>query len=252
MKLDNESSKNTIEYIKGLMSRYGYVDEVITDNGPQFGSAEFKYVATEYGFRHVTSSPHYPQSNGQAEGMVQTIKKLIIKAKDPHKVILTYRNTQLDMGLSPAQLFPNRRLNTCLPTSAQLLMPQGIDTLEIQDRLKTRQLKSKLNFYIHFGHELKHLKEGDSVVMLTTGKWKSAEVTRRHDTPRPYVVQASDGRKNRRNRKHLRPTNYRGDSKRDSSIDDQIELYNKNIQEPTVKRNTEKTVVNTDEHTAIV
>ena len=118
-------------------------------------------------------------------------------------------------------------------------------------RLKTRQLKSKFNFEIHCGHELKHLIEGVSVVMLTAGKWKPAEVTRRHDTPRSYVVQTSDGRKYRRNRKHLRPTNYREDPKRDNSIDDQIELYNKNIQEPTVKRNTEKTVVNTDEHSVV-
>jgi hypothetical protein len=28
LKLDNQSSKNTIVYMKGLMSRYGYVDEV--------------------------------------------------------------------------------------------------------------------------------------------------------------------------------------------------------------------------------
>jgi hypothetical protein len=62
--------------------------------------------------------------------------------------------------------------------------------------------------------------EGDSVVMLTAGKWKPAEVTRRHDTPRSYVVQTSDDRKHRRNRKHLRPTNYREDPKRDNSIDD--------------------------------
>jgi hypothetical protein len=31
------------------------------------------------------------------------------------------------------ELFLNRRLKTSLPTSAQLLMPQGIDTREIQD-----------------------------------------------------------------------------------------------------------------------
>jgi transposase InsO family protein len=78
--------------MKGLMSRYGYVDEVITDNGPQFGSADFKSFATAYGFRHVTSTPHYPQSNGQAERMVQTIKNLIIKAKDPHILNLLLLN----------------------------------------------------------------------------------------------------------------------------------------------------------------
>ena len=30
-------------------------------------------------------------------------------------------------------------------------------------------------------------------------------------------------------------------------MDDQMELYNKNIREPAVKRNIEKTIVNTDE-----
>ena len=39
-------------------------------------------------------------------------------------------------------------------------MPQGIDTRVIQDHLKTHQLKSKLNFDRHCGHELKRLKEG--------------------------------------------------------------------------------------------
>ncbi|VDI67892.1 Hypothetical predicted protein [Mytilus galloprovincialis] len=50
MKLDNETSKNTIDYLKGLMSRFGYIDELVSDNGPQFSSLEFKRFATEYGF----------------------------------------------------------------------------------------------------------------------------------------------------------------------------------------------------------
>ncbi|CAC5421204.1 unnamed protein product [Mytilus coruscus] len=107
MKLDNETSKNTIDYLKGLMSRFGYIDELVSDNGPQFSSLEFKRFATEYGFKHTTSSPHYAQSNGQAERSVQTIEKLIMKSKDPHKTLLDYRNTPLDIDLSPAQLFLN-------------------------------------------------------------------------------------------------------------------------------------------------
>ncbi|CAC5395338.1 unnamed protein product [Mytilus coruscus] len=208
MKLDNETSKNTIDYLKGLMSRFGYIDELVSDNGPQFSSLEFKRFATEYGFKHTTSSPHYAQSNGQAERSVQTIKKLIMKSKDPHKALLDYRNTPLDIDLSPAQLFLNRRLKTSLPTSLPLLMPQNINNREIIKKLEIRQRKAKTNYDKHCGPELKQLKQGDSVVMYTDGKWKAGKIIQKHHTPRSYVVQTSDGRRYRRNRRHIRPTAY--------------------------------------------
>lgn len=137
IKLDNLSSKTTITCLKGLISRYGFIDEIISDNGPQFSSLEFKTFSTEFGFKHVTSSPHFDQYNGQAERM---------KSTDPFKALLDYRNTPLDIGLSPAQLFLNRRLKTSLPTSAPLLKPLGMDTKEIKAMLKSRQLKNKTHY----------------------------------------------------------------------------------------------------------
>ncbi|VDI40086.1 Hypothetical predicted protein [Mytilus galloprovincialis] len=89
-----------------------------------------------------TSSPHYAQSNGQAERSVQTIKKLIMKSKDPHKALLDYRNTPLDIDLSPAQLFLNRRLKTSLPTSLPLLMPQNVNNSEIIKKLENSPKES--------------------------------------------------------------------------------------------------------------
>lgn len=67
--------------------------------------------------------------------MVQTVKKLIMKSTDSFKALLDYRNTPLDIGLSPAQLFLKRRLKTPLPTSAPLLKPLGIASTEKQDPL---------------------------------------------------------------------------------------------------------------------
>ncbi|CAC5372521.1 unnamed protein product [Mytilus coruscus] len=153
-----------------------YIDELVSDNGPQFPSLEFKRFATEYRFKHTTSRPHYAQSNGQAERSVQTVKKLIMKSKDLHKALLDYRNTPLDIDLSPAQLFLNRRLKTSLPTSLPLLMPQNINNREILKKLEIRQRKTKTNYDKHCGPELKHLKQGDSVVMYTDGKWKAVKI----------------------------------------------------------------------------
>lgn len=48
--------------------------------------------------------------------------------------------------------------------------------------------------------------------MYTDGKWKSGQVLEQLSSPRSYVVQSSDGRKLRRNRSHLRTTNYRAEN----------------------------------------
>ena len=210
MKLDNLSSKNNIDYIKGLFSRYGIPDEIITDNGPQFSSAEFQQFAQKSGFIHATSSPRFPQANGQAERAIQTVKRLVKKSDDPHKALLDYRNTPLDIGYSPAQLFLGRRLKTSLPTSAPLLQPQGLDLHEVNDRLKTRQIKAKFYHDRHSGKDLKPLKIGESVVMATGDKKALATVIKRHDAPRSYILQSRDGRIFRRNRKHLQPASPSG------------------------------------------
>lgn len=135
---------------------------------------------------------------------VQTVKRFIIKSKYLFKALLDYQNTPLDIGLSPAQLFLNRRLKTSLPTSAPLLKPLGLDAKEIAAKLKSRQLKNKIKFDKHTGPGLEPPRAGDSVFLYTEGKWKSVQVFEQHLSPRSYVVQSSDGRKLRRNRRNLR------------------------------------------------
>ena len=74
-------------------------------------NAEFAEFSTKYVFAHITSSRQYPQANGEAERAVQTVKHLLIKAKDPYKALMDYRNTPLkDINLYPAQLMMGRRL----------------------------------------------------------------------------------------------------------------------------------------------
>ena len=50
-----------------LFARHGIPQELVTDNGPQYSSREFSKFAENFGFIHTTSSPKFPQSNGEAE-----------------------------------------------------------------------------------------------------------------------------------------------------------------------------------------
>ena len=62
------------------MAEQGILTTLRTDNGPQFSSQSFRKFAEEYGFNHVTSSPHYPHSNGFIESQVKIVKHALSKA----------------------------------------------------------------------------------------------------------------------------------------------------------------------------
>ena len=66
IKLNGTTSGNIIQALKAMFSHHGIPQTVISDNGPQYSSQEFKTFAREYNFSHVTSIPLYPRSNAQA------------------------------------------------------------------------------------------------------------------------------------------------------------------------------------------
>ena len=67
---------------KQVFSEYGWPEALISDNGPCYTVEAFTNMMKEYGVNHITSSPHYPQSNGLAEKYVQIVKNLFHKAKE--------------------------------------------------------------------------------------------------------------------------------------------------------------------------
>jgi len=84
-KLPDTSSSRVIQHTKSIFARHGIPTTVKSDNGPQYSFDEFKTFSKEWGFKHVTSSPYYPQANGLAEKSVQIIKHLLEKAKCDEK-----------------------------------------------------------------------------------------------------------------------------------------------------------------------
>ena len=206
IQLNSTTSAVIINALKSIFSRHGIPDVVRSDNGPQYSSIDFAQFANAYGFQHTTSSPLYPQSNGQAERMVQTAKRLIKEAKDPHLALMSYRSTPLPWcNFSPAELLMGRRIRTTVPQTDRQLTPQWTYIEEFRRLNKLYKGHQKQNFDRE--HRVKELPKlpDDTAVWITS---EAAEPIRGRvvtaaETPRSYVVDTPTGEV-RRNRSQLR------------------------------------------------
>jgi len=208
-KLENTRASTVITHTKSVFARHGIPREVRSDNGPQFSSKEYGQFAKTWGFKHTTSSPKYPQSNGLAERTVQTVKGILNKAKrdgkDPYLSILEYRNTPIDDIGSPAQILMSRRLRSTLPTTNIQLHPQVIKERNLKWKLVEKKNQQKKQ-YDRTAKELPNLTSGDKVRIRRQDLWEPAVVVRKSSTPRSYDVKTQDGTVYRRNRRHMLQT----------------------------------------------
>ena len=92
MYLPHISSHTVICKLKCCFARYGIPECVVSDNARQFNFSEFEQFSREWNFKHITSSPRFPQSNGFAERAVKTAKE-ILNQDDIFLAILAYRST---------------------------------------------------------------------------------------------------------------------------------------------------------------
>ncbi len=76
--LPDMSGKTVTLRFSNMFARWGCPDTLVTDNGPQFGGQQFQDFANAYRFRNITTSPYFPQSNGEAERAVQTTKHILM------------------------------------------------------------------------------------------------------------------------------------------------------------------------------
>ena len=112
--LSSQSRNAVITGMKGTFARHGIPDIVHSDKRTCYSSQEFADFKNKWGFKHVTSSPHFPSSNGLVKKAVQTVKNIIGKSiksgTDPYLGLLAYRSTPIDSHKSPAELFMGEHL----------------------------------------------------------------------------------------------------------------------------------------------
>ena len=195
-----------ITHLKSVFARHGTSEIVYSDNGTHFGpmlTSKFAQFAKKWEFRHVTTSPRFPQSNGFVEAAVKIIKRSLKKSDDAYKALQNYRATPTPNGFSPAELLTGRRIRTAVPIIRVKLDPQIPDVKLIREREEKRRDVQKSNYDRHHGvRELTELEPGDSVWIVD--RRVSGTIVRRDSTSRSYIVPTGT-RELRRNRFHLIP-----------------------------------------------
>lgn len=209
-KLHSTTSSAVIHKLKAIFARHGVPERIISDNGPQYSSHDFKDFAIQWDFTHGTSSPHYPQSNGLAEKTVQTAKAILNKAhaekKDPYLSLLEHRNTPVDGFQSPSQLLMSRRLRSILPMLGKQLQPQVVDKKLVSATRKLKQTKQR-QYYDRTAQPLSTLAQGVNVrFQQADGRWMPATILQPADAQRSYLIRTPDDQVFRRNRRHLMET----------------------------------------------
>lgn len=106
---------------------------VISDNGPQFISKEFKSFVALCGMTHVRTSPFYPQSNGKIERFHKSYKMECVRPKTP---------LSMEDAIRETEKYVNKYNNERLHGAIGYIAP--VDKLEGRDQIIFDERKRKL------------------------------------------------------------------------------------------------------------
>ena len=176
----------TIKLLREMFCRLGVPKLIVSDNGPQFASLEFKHFCISNNVTHVRSTPYHPKTNGLAERAVRTFKERVTMSRQHtedlelrvQKFLISYRNTpQKSTNRAPSELLMGRRLRTKL----DLLKP---DTSNTMDKALVKQ-----KLYHDRGAKPRWFFEGESVwVQKTNDKGYEAGKIVKRQTDHSYLV----------------------------------------------------------------
>ena len=88
-KCRHPTSKNTVNVLNELSSRFGTPKTLVSNNRTLFTSREFKDFCTSLSIDHITTSVYHPRSNGQARRFVDTFKRALRKNQGMCKVFIS-------------------------------------------------------------------------------------------------------------------------------------------------------------------
>ena len=192
--LQDTLSATVINKTKAHFAQFGIPQICHTDNGSQFASKEYENFATQYGFKHTTSSQYHPQGNGRAEAAVKVAKATLKKSADFQTALVNYRNTPPQgHTYSPAQRMLCRRTRTTLPIPNHLIKPSPVNPDVVTQELTLKRAASKYYYDTKPTKVHPELAVGSSVYAKPPPTQRSHPWIRgtiiSQDTPRSYTIQ---------------------------------------------------------------
>ena len=201
------TSTAVTKFIEELCAMFGIPDIIRSDNGPQYSGEAFKKFCREWDIQHVTSSPHYPQSNGYIERQIRWIKPIIKKClntgENVNRALLTIRATPTDNTIpSPAELLMKRRISTPLPFRSENHAGGEIKAKMEEKKHVMKEYHDQKARKV----DLPPLHRGQSIRILDrpSRTWCPGTVMEKCSEPRSYIVETPLGTQVRRNRSQLR------------------------------------------------
>ena len=202
-----------IEKLTNLFAVLGKPETVISDNGPQFASKEFRAFCQEWGIKHRLVTPYHPQSNGEVERFFRTVMKIIricMSKREDWKVplekfLLAYRNTpHCTTGVSPAELLLGKQ------TSSKLPQLKPINTVPNEVIQRDTMKKQKYYDTAKRAVPLDNFKAGDVVLVkrMNIRKGQLPFCTEKFlvlsGNHHGFTIQSENGKKYQRHSSHLR------------------------------------------------
>ena len=197
-KMHLTTSTKTIDILRDLFAAHGLPEEVVSDNGPQFTSHEFREFLRLNGIKQTLVPPYHPASNGAAERSVGLLKQALLKdvleAKYGgvrislrHRLanfLLRYRNTPHSVtGRTPSELFLKRQVRTRF----SMLRP------DLRSDVQDRQARQKVTHDRAGVSERRFDLQQDVAVRNNRGgpaKWLAGRIVEVKG-PRTYIVRVS-------------------------------------------------------------
>ena len=204
-RLHNSSTHVVIKELGLVFTELGRPFVLRPDNGPSYSSREFHNFLSFYQVDHITSSPHYPQSNGFAEALVGIAKKLMEKSMKEGKLwnyrLLQCRTTPISSTLpSPLEMLTGRRPHSSLPQ-----LPSSIGKSLETSRIHQELLRRQPNNSSSMGAMDLDPGQPGFVKEVNGNVWRTATVDQPAAEPNSYWVRFPDNSILRRTRSMIKP-----------------------------------------------
>ena len=168
--LKSVTSASIIGSLERIFCTHGLPLSLKTDNGSQFTSEEFGTFLKTNSIQHRTSTPLWPQANGEVERQNRSLLKALKIAQaekknlrvEIRKFLTAYRTTpHSSTGVSPAKLLFNREIRSKISELT------GCEYTDSETRDRDAEMKQKRTDYAdeRRGAQENNLVPGDRVLM---------------------------------------------------------------------------------------